>query len=203
MIRHLRHLPIQRKLRLVVLATCTAALCVASGALFALQFFNFKRDFQRDLIAVAEIIASNSTAAVQFQNDDDTREILTALKAKPQITGAEVVLADGKSLAAVGATHSYHDAKLPPDPGFRDDGFDLLYVHPIVLDRERIGTLFLHADYARQAAQLHRFFAATLTGVLILSFIVALLVSGKLEPVILGPIQNLADTARRIASKND
>ena len=203
MFHRLRHLPIQRKLRLVILATCTAALCVASGALFALQFFNFKRDFQRDLIAVAEIIASNSTAAVQFKNDDDTREILTALKAKPQIIGAEIVLGDGASLAAVGNTHSYRDPKQPPDPGFREDGFDLLYVHPIILDRERIGTLFLHADYARQAAQLHRLFAGTLIAVLAISFLVAVLVSRKLEPVILGPIQNLADTARRIASKND
>ena len=203
MFRRLRHLPIQRKLRLVVLATCTAALCVASSALFALQFFNFKRDFQRDLTAVAEIIASNSTAAVQFQNDDDTREILTALKAKPHITGAEIVLADGKSLAVVGETHGYHDPKLPPDAGFREDGFDLLYVHPIILDRERIGTLFLHADYARQAAQLHRLFLGTILAVLAISFLVAVLVSRKLEPVILGPIQNLADTARRIASKND
>ena len=203
MFHRLRHLPIQRKLRLVILATCTAALCVASGALFALQFFNFKRDFQRDLIAVAEIIASNSTAAVQFKNDDDTREILTALKAKPQIIGAEIVLGDGSSLAAVGNTHGYRDPKQPPDPGFREDGFDLLYVHPIILDRERIGTLFLHADYARQASQLHRLFAGTIIAVLAISFLVAVLVSSKLETVIIGPIQSLADTARRIASEND
>ena len=203
MFHRLRHLPIQRKLRLVVLATCTAALCVASSALFGLQFFNFKRDFQRDLVAVAEIIASNSTAAVQFQNDDDTREILTALKAKPQIIGAEVILSDGTSLAATGDTHGYHDPKQPPDPGFREDGFDLLYVHPIILDRERIGSLFLHTDYARQASQLQRLFAGTLVAVLVISFLVAVLVSSQLETVILGPIQNLADTARRIASKND
>ena len=203
MFRRLRHLPIQRKLRLVVLATCTAALCVATSALFAVQFFNFKRDFQRDLVAVAEIIASNSTAVVEFKNDDETREILTALKAKPQIVGAEIVLSDGTSLAAIGDTHGYRDAKQPPDPGFREDGFDLLYVHPIILDRERIGTLFLHTDYARQASRLHRLFAGTIVAVLAISFLVALLVSSKLETVILGPIQNLADTARRIALEND
>jgi len=199
----LRNIPIQRKLRFVVLATCTAALCVASGALFALQFFSFRRDFRRDLIAVAEIIAGNSTAAVQFKNEDDAREILTVLKAKPHITGAEITLNDNTPLAAIGHTHGYRDAKLPPDPGFREDGFDLLYVHPIILDRDRIGTLFLHVDYAGQAFRLHRLFAGTLVIVLGISFYVAVLVSVKLERVILGPIQNLADTARRIASKND
>ena len=203
MFRRLRHLPIQRKLRLVVLGTCTAALCVASGALFAFQFFNFHRDFRRDLTAVAEIIASHSTAAVQFKNDDDARELLTALRAKPHIIGAEITVADGTPLASIGHTHRYHDANLLPDPGFREDGFDLLYVEPIILDRERIGTLFLHADYAGQAAQLQRVFVGTLVTILAISFLVAVLVSWKLERVILGPIQHLADTARRIASKND
>ena len=203
MFRRLRHMPIQRKLRLVVLATCTAALCVASGALFAFQFYTFNRDFRLDLTALAEIIASHSTAAVQFKNDDDAREILTALRAKPHIIGAEITLADGTSLAAIGHTHHYRDPKLPPDPGFREDGFDLLYVHPIILDRERIGTLFLHADYAGQAAQLQRIFVGTLFTILAISFLVAVLVSWKLERVILGPIQHLADTAHRIASKND
>ena len=51
-----RNFPIKRKLRLVVLATCTAALCVACTALFGLQFYFFQRDFKRDLVAVAEII---------------------------------------------------------------------------------------------------------------------------------------------------
>ena len=203
MFHRLRHLPIQRKLRLVVLATCIAALCVATSALFALQFFNFKRDFQRDLISVAELIANNSTAAVEFKNDDTAREILTSLKLKPHIVGAEIVLSDGASLAAIGDTHGYRDAKQPPDPGFRDNGFALLYVQPIILERERIGTLFLHADYASQASRLHRLFAGTIVAVLAISFLVAFLVSRKLEPVILGPIKALADTARRIASKND
>ena len=65
-----RNFPIQRKLRLVVLATCTAALCVASSALFALQFYFFKRDFRRDLVAVAEIIAANSTGALSFRDEN-------------------------------------------------------------------------------------------------------------------------------------
>ena len=61
--RPFRDIPIQRKLRLVILAVCSAALCVACGVLFAPQYFIFRRDFERDLAAVADIIASNSAAA--------------------------------------------------------------------------------------------------------------------------------------------
>jgi C4-dicarboxylate-specific signal transduction histidine kinase len=196
-------MPIQRKLRLVVLATCTAALCVASSALFAFQFYRFKVNFERDLTSVAAIIASNSTAAVQFRNEDDSREILAALKAKPQIVGSEIILADGNSLAVLGETHRYHDRDKLPRPGFRNDGRDLLYVHPIILDNERIGTLLLHAAYAREAAQLYRLYALTIIAVLCISFLVAILVASKLERVILGPIKALADTAHHVTTKHD
>ena len=203
MLRRLSHMPIQLKLRLVVLVTCTAALCVASGALFAFQFYNFDRDYRLDLTAVAEIIASHSTAAVQFKNAGDASKIFTALRAKPHIIGGEITLADGTSLTAVGQTHHYHDPKLPPDPGFRNDGFDLLYVQPIMLGRERIGTLFLHSDYEGQVAQLQRIFVGTLVTIIAIAFLVAVVVSWKLDRVILGPIKQLADTAHRIASEND
>jgi signal transduction histidine kinase len=201
--RYVHNIPIQRKLRLVILATCTAALCVACTVLFALQFFFFKRDYQRDAVSIAQIIADMSTGAISFGGPEQGAEVLSALKAKPHITGAEIVLADGTSFAAVGDTHRYRDPKRPPDTGFRDDGKDLLYVEPIVRDGERMGTLFLHSDYAGQAGQLHRLYASILILVLAVSFLVAAFVSWKLERVILDPIKNLADTAHRIAAEND
>ena len=198
-----RNFPIQRKLRLVVLATCTAALCVASSALFALQFYFFKRDFRLDLVAVAEIVAANSTAALSFNDEDAARENLASLQAKRQITGAALVLPDGRTLGQAGKV------VVPPlgDPatsdGFHQTGDDIVYVHPVKLAGESIGTLYLHADYTRQANKLHRLYASILVAVLSISFLVAVFVSWRLEQVILGPIQNLAETARRISSKND
>ncbi len=198
-----RYFPIQRKLRLVVLVTCTAALCVASSALFALQFYFFQRDFRRDLVAVAEIIAANSTAALSFNDEDAARENLASLRAKPQITGAALVLADGRTLAYVGRVTIPGPGEAAPSFGFHEESDDFVYIHPITLAGDRLGTLYLHADYARQAGKLHRLYISILIAVLSISFLVAVFVSWRLERLILGPIQNLAETARRIASKND
>jgi signal transduction histidine kinase len=199
----LRNFPIQRKLRLVVLATCTAALCVASSALFALQFYFFQRDFRRDLVAVAEIIASNSTAALSFADAQAAGENLASLKAKPQITGSALVLKDGTVLAQVGRVTLPQPGARGPGIGFQEQGEDIVYVHPIMLTGERLGLLILHADYTRQANKLHRLYASILVAVLSISFLVAVFVSWKLERVILDPIQNLAITARRVTSRND
>jgi C4-dicarboxylate-specific signal transduction histidine kinase len=200
-----RHFPIQRKLRLVVLATCTAALCVASSALFALQFYFFKRDFKRDLVAVADIIASNSTAVLSVGDGDERRaaENLASLKAKPQITGAALVRANGQTLSRAGRVTVPRPGDATPSFGFHETAEDIVYIHPVMDAGDRLGTLYIHADYSSQANRLHRLYASILVAVLSISFLVAVFVSWKLERVILGPIQNLAETARRISSKND
>ena len=201
--QRVRNFPIKRKLRLVVLATCTAALCVACTTLFALQFYFFQRDFRRDLVAVAEIIAANSTAAISFNDEGAAQENLASLKAKPQITGAAMVLADGRTLAQAGRVKLPRPGEQSPTFGFHETADDIVYVHPITLAGERIGTLYLHADYSRQANKLHRLYASILVAVLSISFLVAVFVSWRLERVILGPIQNLAETAREITTRND
>ena len=191
LMRNLRNVPIQRKLRIVMLATCAAALIVACGALFVLQFYAFRRDFQRDIATTAEMIGSNSVVAITFKDENAAQEILGALKAKPHIGAAEIMLMDGTRLA------SYTDA------GADDTAGGQPYTHRIDFEGETIGNLVLHADYSTQAGRLFRLYAVILISVLIVSFLMALLVSWKLERVILDPIQSLADTAQRIAENND
>jgi signal transduction histidine kinase len=200
---HLRSFPIQRKLRLVILATCTAALCVASSALFALQFYFFQRDFRRDLVAVGEIVASNSTAVLKYNDEKNAWENLRSLRAKPQITGSALILQDGTVLASVGHVVVPAPGEANPPVGFHQSGDDIVFTKPILLDGERLGTLILHADYQRQANKLHRLYASILVAVLSISFLVAVFVSWKLERVIIDPIQNLAETARHIMSRHD
>ncbi len=201
--RLLRGIPIQRQLRVVILMTCSAALAVACGALFAFQYVFFRRDFERDLTATAEIIASNSTDALTVRDDDAARETLAALRAKPHITGAAIVLEDGTTLAQMG------DAILPtgrvelPAAGLHRIGDETIFVWPIELDGNRLGTLLLHPDYRAQAKELLRLYAGILGAVLVLSFLVAALISWRLEDVLLEPIRHLAEVTRRIAQRND
>jgi signal transduction histidine kinase len=201
--RFFRDIPIQRKLRVVILLTCTAALMVACGALFAYQFYTFRRDFERDLEAVASIIASNSTAAMSFADKDAAKETLASLRAKPNITGAAIVLKGGAMLAQTGDSSLPEENVTTPVPGLRTVGDDYVYVYPVWFDGERLGTLILHPNYRAQAHELLRVYAGILAVVLGISFLVAALISWRLERVILGPIRYLAEITRRIASRDD
>jgi C4-dicarboxylate-specific signal transduction histidine kinase len=204
MISFPRNIPIRRKLTLVVLVSSTAALLVASAALFAFQVYTFRENFKRDLASLAEIISANSTAAITFGDSDAAREILTVLRVKQQIEDAFIILPGGKVLARFdGSKAAVSLADYPARTGFRFEGGDLLQTQEIRLDNAKIGTLYLRSDYGRVYGELLHLYLVALAAVLALSSGIAFAISSRLQRVISLPIQKLAETARVIAEEND
>ncbi len=199
----LRDIPIQRKLRFVILATCTAALVVASGALFALQYYFFQRDFRNDLVSAAQIVSGLSAPTIALGAPETTQDFLNALSAKPHIAGALIRVSDGATVSGYGRewTHGY-DPELARD-GFHTVSGELIYAHPILNDGERVGTLILLSDFRGESIRLLALYGGILVAVLASSFLVAVVVSSRLEQLICGPIQALAETAHRIAHVSD
>jgi C4-dicarboxylate-specific signal transduction histidine kinase len=199
-----RNIPIRRKLTLVVLVSSTAALLVASTALFAFQVYTFRQNFMSDLASLAEIISANSTAAITFGDSDAAREILTGLKVKQQIEDAAIILPKGRILARVGdSTTAVPVMDYPATTGFKFQGGDLLQTQEIKMDNAKIGTLYLRSAYGRMFADLLHLYLFALAAVLALSSGIAFAISSQLQRVISVPIQKLADTARVIAAGND
>jgi len=204
MIRFPRNIPIGRKLTLVVLVSSTAALLVASAALFAFQVYTFRMNFMRDLESLAEVISANSTAAITFGDADAAREILAGLKVKQQIEDAFIVLPSGRILARIGSSKSpVYPAEYPQHTGFLFHGGDLLQTQEILLDKENIGTLYLRSNYGAVYGDLLRLYLLALAAVLALSSAIAFAISSRLQRVISLPIQKLAETAGIIAARND
>jgi methyl-accepting chemotaxis protein len=110
---------------------------------------------------------------------------------------------DGSTAANLGTAEEKLQKQRPGTDGFHKVGGDLMYVHPILSEGTRIGTLYLISDYRKRSIRLHALYASILVAVLASSFLVAVVVSSRLERLISGPIQTLADTARRIATKAD
>ena len=198
-----RNIPIQRKLRLVILATCIVALCVACSALFALQFYFFERDYRRDLVSVAEIIANLSAGVIPLDGAEQTQDFLDALASKPHVVGAFIRLKNGTVVSEFGRTEGVPESTVMASDGYHDHDGELIYAHPIMDGARRLGTVYLVSDYRAQSRKLQVLYATVLAGVLALSVLVAVIVASRLERVICGPIQALADTANRIASGSD
>jgi C4-dicarboxylate-specific signal transduction histidine kinase len=197
-----RNIPIRRKLTLVVLVSSTAALIVASAALFAFQVYTFRQNFMRDLVSLAEIISANSTAAITFQDSDAAREILAGLR--QHVENAFIILPNGKLFARYGVNNGAAPiSEYPEKTGFRFKGGALLQTQEIWLDNEKIATLYLMSDYGRVYGDLLHLYLFALAAVLALSSSIAFAISSQLQRVISAPIQKLAETAGIIAAKND
>jgi PAS domain S-box-containing protein len=196
-------LPIRRKVSLVILLTCGTALAVAAAAIFAFHLATFRRNFTRDMQATAEIIGNNSTAALTFNQAKEAAEILSALKAKPSIVHASIKLPGGEPFA----TLPDQKLRLPP-PAPNSDGFQFvgryLFLHqPILLAGERIGTLHLVSDYRTESSRSLLLYGAILALVSMVSVLLALVLSSRLQGLVSDPILRLADTAQSVAEMND
>src|SRR6185436_12745173 len=110
----LRDLPIRRKLTVIILLTTVAALVLTRTVFLGYEFLNFRQATLRQLSTVGEVIAANSSAALAFQNEDDAKDILAALKAEQHVTAAALYDGTGRLFAKYPA--SVPDDLLPPAP---------------------------------------------------------------------------------------
>src|ERR1700712_1589562 len=95
----LPNLPIRRKLMLILLLTSAVVTLLMLGAFFTYEYLTFRRETVRQLTTLGEIIATNSTAALAFENESDANEILSALKAARHLAAAALYDTNGHIFA--------------------------------------------------------------------------------------------------------
>jgi Periplasmic sensor domain len=90
---------IAAKLHAIVMLCVTAALGLASTAIGLYEFAGQRAWLSREMSTQAQIIASNSTAALSFNDRDSAAELLRGLKAESSIVAARLILPDGRDIA--------------------------------------------------------------------------------------------------------
>jgi signal transduction histidine kinase/CheY-like chemotaxis protein len=95
----LRDAPLHRKFTLALLITAGSALLVSLLVYFVLAVYGMHRDARAQLNTLAGAIAINSQAALLFADEKGAREILSALRAEPDIIFACLTYANGREVA--------------------------------------------------------------------------------------------------------
>jgi len=202
-LRFLRDAPIRLKLVLLVLLATGGALVVASIVLIIFDFVRFKSDMEKDVTALAEIVARNSTAALSFNDEQAAAETLSGLQAVTSIEAAAVYGRQGELFARFVRPGSAPAIPLRPGEDkatFTEDA--LVVFRQVVLKGERIGTVYLRNDLREMVGHI-KLQAVTVGAVFLLSGVTALLLSSGLQRVISQPILHLADTARSVSDRKD
>jgi PAS domain S-box-containing protein len=203
-VKALKAQPLRTKLRIVIMVTTGVALLLESGAFVVFDYVSFRDAAARRLRVLAEVVANQSTGAIDSGDRKNGEEILAKLSVQREILSAAIYGRDG-SLFAEYSREAPKASRLPGPPaadGFRSDRGDMILTQPIVRGRERTGTISLRFDL-REATERVWTNAAISGAVLLLTAMIALALSAQLEKLVTGPITNLADMVRKVTTHRD
>jgi diguanylate cyclase (GGDEF)-like protein len=195
--------PIRRKITVLMVVTAALALVGAGAALGGYEVITFRRALAQKLTTVADIIGRNCTAALAFGDKTVARDVLGALEAEPSVESGSVYDRGGQVFATYRPRPN--TAAVPStaaSDGAHFTNRTVVVVRPIVLDGERVGTVYLQATLDELWRRM-LLFTAVMAGIVVVSTLLALLLSTSLQRWIADPVLSLAATARRVASDRD
>jgi len=202
--RLLRDTSISRKLKVVILATTSVALLIASAAFVTYDLVAFRQSMASDLSTLAKVIGTNSTASLSFNHRKSAKDVLSALGAKQEVVRARIYTSDSDLFAEYVRAGESGDIPLTLQPQSQvafTNGY-LVASETINLDGETIGTVYLISNLDAFRSRLKRF-AGVAAAVLVGSLLIAFLLSSRLQGLISDPISHLATTARAVSINKD
>lgn len=191
------------KLMKAIMGTSIAVLLLTCAAFIAYEVVAFRAGLLRGLQTRAQIIADNSTAALAFQNASDATEVLAALRRDRHMVAACLYDTTGRVFAAYPAgTAAAAFPAVRAQPWQRFGRTRCEVSEPVMLEGQRIGTIYLASDLGALAER-YRLYALLVLAVLSGSIVLAFALSRWLERGISRPILQLADTARFVSEHRD
>jgi PAS domain S-box-containing protein len=201
--RTFRDIPIRQKLVIIIMLTTLAALLLAGVGIVGADALLFRGNLRRDLSALAQIVADNSTAALAFNDPRSAAETLAALRARSHVVTACIYRLDETILAKYSRPGAASGCpSIQGNDEFRFSGNDLTVSHAILLSGRRIGTLALRYDL-HELSERMELYGETVLAVLLISSLIAFLLSTSLRAVIANPISQLVHATRSVSETSD
>jgi PAS domain S-box-containing protein len=190
---------LKNKQMFIIMLTSGVALLLACLAFAAYELRTFRTGMVQNLFALADIVGSNSAAALDFGDPKAATETLAALRADPHIVDACIYTKKGDVFAIYDRPG---DGMIFIPPARREQGLlftknSLNLFHPIVRNGETLGTVYVESDLNELYERLNRY-ALIAIGVFFVAGLAAFLISSQLQKLISGPILSLVETARAV-----
>lgn len=183
------------------------ALLLAGVAFFAYDQVTFRQGLAHTLTVQAQIVGSNSVAALLFNDPQSAANTLSALKSSPNIDSAGIFSLDQRPFATYFRDGGNDVMTIPMISNDRKEAYrfgstHLILVDPIVFEGKPIGFVYIRSDLREIDQRLKRY-AAIAFGVLLLSLVVASIVSYLFRRSVVTPIVTLADAARSVSQEKN
>lgn len=192
----IKNASIKKKLIWLSMTTCGLALIFACTLFIAHEYKDEKETLKNEIVLLAQIIAQNSVASIEFEDPALANETLNSLEVDARITSAAIYNKRGQIIA------SYPLNKINAVPPTIQKGKEQIVItinsmeifHPIEFKKKRIGTIYIRASLKQLTQRLNQYLLISM-GVLFFSFLLGIYLSSKLQKIITVPIEKLKEVA--------
>ena len=200
-----KDLSIRTKITIMVTAISLVALIVASLIFGHYDKVQYNKQILNNMTILADIVGDNNTANIMFDYPLDAQTVLQTLAADTNIRVARIYDTNHTLFAEYTQSPEYSNTNLDfiserDTFAFTDNS--LLVSRNIVLDNEIIGSIFMHTSlesYQIRALQ----FTKVMFLMLLVSMVIALLLSRTMQNAIARPIIDLTQTMRGMSNVTD
>jgi len=200
-----KDLSIRVKITVLFAATSLVSLLLSGLIFFAYDKTQYELSTLRELNILAEIIGNNAEASIIYSSQRGANEILQTLEANKNIKVARIYNNDKSIFAEYLIDSSFtgtHLDFIASKDTFLFSKNSLLISRHIILDNEIIGSIYLHSGLDDYTMRVKNFFKVFII-ILLTAFVIALIISIRLQQVISRPIINLTRTMQQISTNND
>jgi two-component system sensor histidine kinase/response regulator len=219
LIRWFADLPIERKLRVVILVPAIAVFGVAMTAHIAMNLLHLRDDLQWSAARVARITGASTIDALRLGNAEAALKTMNGLRDEWLVSDAEVLAADGRRLAtyrrgqneahleAAAAQNSLappHAAPIvdPTHPQIDLQGGQIHVTAAVVRNGDVAGFVRILVPFEVLYPDWPGYLLITLAAIAA-AVVTARWLAARLQLQISGPIVNLAQTMQRVSSEED
>ena len=216
-----RNISIKNKITLITTLTCMVVLILLLISFTILEFTISRTALVEKVATLAEVIGTNSTAALTFNDQKSAEATLSALSAESEIVSAAIYTEDGRLFAMYlhpqkrsGDPLSETEpgaalpGRQPPAPTGASQTSHVFYANyleltkNIVLEGEVIGCVYLKSTLADLYRRLGWYVVFALSA-MIPSLLFAYLLSSRLQRIISRPIMDLARTMKLVSREKN
>jgi signal transduction histidine kinase len=194
-----RDTSLRRKQTLIIMLTSSIVLFLACAAFVTYDLATFRQALVTGDSVLADAIANNCAAAIDFNDPKTAANALAALQANANIISACVYSLDGHVFAVYRRDREatfVAPAMQATSQWFTSDALHLF--RPVKQRNEVVGTIFVASDLKGISSRLVRYLGIVVL-VFLTSLLIALALSSKLQRLISDPILQLAQVARSVA----
>ena len=197
-----REMPLKRKFFLTLVLTSALSLLLACSILVFNDLIQIRESLVERLAEQAGLIGENSSAALVFNDEAAAKEILLPFRYQSNIQQAILFTPKGNVLA------QYQEGDPPAfiqnfdQAIFRLSWQDIEIYRKIFLNKDHVGTIYLHSNLQPVYDRLHNLLLIVGMAI-ILSSLLALIIAARLQQSILGPLVNLTNVASQISQSRD